>query len=130
MVKTHGLSHVGKAKAAEPKVVQYIATEAARRYGPIEPGLAEKLQRNIRRNFRVTVGRAEIQQQAEHYKEMYTYAASILSRFLSPPKGKYADPADVDLPRFLAALSQRFPQDPREVIDTISWYTVHYEYLR
>ena len=55
-----------KAKAAEPKVVQYIASEAARRYGPIEPRLAEKLQRNIRRNFRVTVDRAEIQQQAEH----------------------------------------------------------------
>ena len=116
--------------ALEPKVVQYIAVEAARRYGPLEPRLAEKLQRNIRRNFRVTVDRDEIQRRAEHYKGMYTYAASILSGFLSPPKGKYADPSDVDLERFLAALSQRFPQDPKEVIDTISWYTVHYEYLR
>ena len=35
--------------ALEAKVVQYIATEAARRYGPLEPRLAEKLQRNIRR---------------------------------------------------------------------------------
>jgi hypothetical protein len=110
--------------------VQYIAAEAARRYGPIEPGLAEKLRRNIRRNFRVAVDRAEIQRRAEHYKDMYTYAASILGRFLRPPKGKYADAEDVDLESFLAALSERFPQEPREVIDTISWYTVHYEYLR
>ena len=116
--------------ALDPQVVQYIASEAARRYGPIEPGLAEKLARNIRRNFRVTVDRAEIQQRAEHYKDVYTYAASILSRFLSPPKGRYAEPEDVDLEKFRAALTEPFPQEPGEVIDTISWYTVHYEYLR
>ena len=116
--------------ALDPKVVQYIVSEAARRYGPLEPGLAQKLQRNIRRNFRVTVDRAEIQRRAEHYKDMYSYAASILGRFLSPPKGKYADPSDVDLQGFLAALTDRFPQEPKGVIDTISWYTVHYEYLR
>jgi len=129
MVEAQGVTD-GPGGVLEPKVVQYIATEAARRYGPIEPGLAEKLQRNIRRNFRVTVDRAEIQRRAEHYKDMYTYAASILARFLSPPKGKYVDAADVDLEKFLATLTARFPQEPEEVIDTISWYTVHYEYLR
>jgi hypothetical protein len=119
-----------KDAAREPKVVQYIAAEAARRYGPLEPDLAQKLQRNLRRNLRVTVDRAEIQRQAEHAKEMYAFAASILGRFLSPPKGKYADPSDVDLDGFRAALVRQYPQDPNEVIDTISWYTVHYEYLR
>ena len=119
-----------KDAAREPKVVQYIAAEAARRYGPLEPDLAAKLQHNIRRNLRVTVDRAEIQRQAEHYKAMYSCAASILGRFLSPPKGKYADASDVDLDGFRAALVRQFPGEPKEVIETIAWYTVHYEYLR
>ena len=129
MAQTQDMTR-GPDGALDPKVVQYIVSEAARRYGPLEPGLAQKLQRNIRRNFRVTVDREEIQRRAEHGKEMYTYAASILGGFLSPPKGQYVDASDVDVERFVAALSQRFPQDPKEVIDTISWYTVHYEYLR
>ena len=129
MVQTQDLMP-GPDGALDPKVVQYIVSEAARRYGPLEPGLAQKLQRNIRRNFRVTVDREEIQRRAEHGKDMYTYAASILSGFLSPPKGKYADPSDVDLQGFLAALTDRFPQESKGVIDTIAWYAVHYEYLR
>ena len=112
------------------KIVQYIAREAVRRYGDIEPRLAEKLQRNIRRNFAVTVPREDILRLAGHYKDVYAYASSILATFLHPQRGKYADPVDVRIPEFIAALRKRFPREPRTVIDMVAWYTVHYEYLR
>jgi hypothetical protein len=114
----------------KPKVVAYIAQEAVRRYGAIEPRLPEKLQRNIRRRFEVTVPREEVLRLAEHYKAMYGHASSALPKFLTPPKGRYVDASDVRIPAFLAALAKRYPKETKLVIDIVAWYTVHYEYLR
>jgi hypothetical protein len=110
-------------------VVEYIAREAVRRYGPIEPRLPEKLQRNIRRNFKTTAGREEILRLAGHYKGAYAYASGILPRFLNSPKGKYVDPADVSMAAFMAAVRKRYPRESKAVLDIIIWYTVYYEYL-
>jgi hypothetical protein len=112
------------------EVVGYIAREAVRRYGPLEPRLAEKLQRNLRRNFRVTVPREEIRRLAEHYKAAYAFASATLPRYLRPRAGRYADPADVRIAGFAAALKKRYPRESRAVRDTLVWYTVYYEYLR
>jgi len=114
----------------EPEAVQYIAREAARRYGPIEPGLPEKLQRNIRRNFHVTVSRETILRLAEHYKEMYTRASSLLPAYVGPRTGRYVDPADVKISQFVAALRKRYAKESKPVVEMIAWYVVHYEYLR
>jgi hypothetical protein len=111
-------------------VAQYIAREAVRRYGPIEPRLPEKLQRNIRRNFHVTVPREEILRLARQYKDLYAYSSSILATFLIPPKGPYVDPADVRIPEFIAALRERYRKESKAILDIVAWYTVHYEYLR
>jgi len=111
-------------------VVQYIAREAVRRYGPPEPRLPEKLQRNIRRNFRTTVAREDILRLAKRYKAMYAYASSILPNFLRPRAGRYVDVADVRVTDFLVALRKHYSRESKAVLDTVAWYTVYYEYLR
>lgn len=112
------------------EVVHYIASEAVRRYGSIEPRLPEKLQRNIRRNFQVTVPRETILGLAERYKAIYEYGSSILGAYLLPPKGRYADHTDVRMTEFFTALTKRFPKESRRVIEMVVYYVVHYEYLR
>lgn len=125
---------VGRVAHAPPRVDGrirwYIAREAARRYGPLEPRLPDKLQRNIRRNFSVTVPRGKVLAWAEHYKQIYLFGQRALPRFLRPPTGRYADVADVRLQGFLSALGRRYREEPRAVLDTIAWYVVFYEYLK
>lgn len=110
--------------------MEYIAREAVRRYGDIEADLPDKLRRNIRRNFRVSVPREKILRLAEHYKGIYDYASSILASYLNPPAGKYVDWADVRIPALIAALRKRYPREPKYVIEMTVWYTVFYEYLK
>jgi len=114
----------------QPEVVFYIARESVRRYGPIEPRLPEKLQRDVRRNHRVTVPLDQILRLAEHYKAAYDFASSVLPQFLNPRKGRYVDPSDVDLRGLTAALRARYPRERRMVLEMIAWYAVFYEYLK
>jgi hypothetical protein len=108
----------------------YIAQEAFRRYGPIEPTLAVKLQRNIRRNLGVTVPRDEIQRLADRYKAMYEYGARRLGKYLRPASGYYAHSSDVKLPEFRADLAARYPSETRRTIEMLLWYVVFYEHLK
>ena len=112
------------------KAVEYIAGEAARRYGDLEPDVADKLRRNIRRNFKTVATREQVQRVAEHYKALYNYGAKILPRFLTPPKGACVDWADIRIPEFLAALKKKYPNEPQYIVRMIGWYVGHYEYLR
>jgi hypothetical protein len=108
----------------------YIASETARRYGPPEPRLAEKLRRNVRRNLGVSLDLDEVDALIRHFKQAYDYAASALPSFVGPQRGAYVDPADVRIDAFVASLRRQFPREPTAIIHTLSWYAVHYEYLR
>ena len=110
--------------------IRYIACEAFRRYGPLEPDVPAKLRRNVRRNFRVGATLERVHELAAHYKAMYEYAASRIPAYIRPVTGKYADPEDVRIPEFRAHLAARYPREPRRVLDLLTWYTVHYEHLR
>jgi hypothetical protein len=114
----------------DARVVGYLAREAVRRYGAIEPRLPEKLQRNVRRNFAVTIPREDVLSIVEHYKRVYGFGASILPRYLTPARGRYADPSDVRVPAFTLALRKRYPRERRAVLDLVAWYVVFYEYLK
>jgi hypothetical protein len=118
------------ASKLEGRIRWYIARETARRYGPLESRLPEKLQRNIRRNLKAAVPREDVLAWAQHYKDIYVYGRRILPRFLRPPAGRYADVADVRLPGFLGALRRRYRQEPRAVLEMIAWYLVFYEHLK
>jgi hypothetical protein len=109
---------------------EYIAREAARRYGDIEPRTVEYLQRNIRRNFGVRVPREDVLALLQRYKHVYAQAARLLPKFLMPPKGRYCDAADVRIPEFKAAIAAKFPEERAAVVDMIAWYAIFYEYLK
>ena len=109
----------------------YVAAEAARRYGAIEPDLARKLRRNLRRRLATTLPLADIDAFARHCKQIYAYGAEVLPTYLRPiPAGTYVDPADVDRPALLRDLRSRFPDEAATVIEGIAWYVVFYEYLK
>jgi hypothetical protein len=109
---------------------EYVAREAARRYGDLEPRTVEYLQRNIRRNFGVRVAREDVLALLLRYKHVYAQAARMLPKFLMPPKARYCDPADVRIPEFEAALAARFPEERAPVVAMIAWYAIFYEYLK
>ena len=112
------------------RAVAYIAREAFRRYGPLEPDLPAKLQRNVRRNFRVGMTRERVLEIAARYKAMYEYAAMEIPRYIGPSTGKYAEPEDVRIPEFLEHLAARYPREKRGMLEMLCWYVVHYEHLR
>jgi hypothetical protein len=116
-------------KRQSANVVEYIAREAVRRYGAVEPRLPEKLQRNVRRNFHVTVPRDEILLLVQHYKAVYAFAAAILPNHLGPQTGYYVEATDVQQAAFAAALKKRYPRESQAVRDIVIWYAVYYEYL-
>jgi hypothetical protein len=55
-----------------PDIRRYIATEAVRRYGPLEAGLSQRLRAYMRRNTSMFVDREEIQSTLALYKEVYS----------------------------------------------------------
>jgi hypothetical protein len=114
----------------EKEVLLDLATETVRRYGSLPPDFAEKMAKRIRRKFAVKIEPGEINNLAHHYKEIYTFGAAILKDYLSPPKGKYATPGDVDFDKFLNALIKKFPDDDLDILSKISGYVIYYEYLR
>ena len=107
-----------------------LANETVRRYGDLDPDFPEKMARRIKRKFSVKVETQIILEYIFHYKEIYGFAASILKEYLMHPKGKYADPRDVDVEKFLHRLSERYPDEDNEILEKISGWVVYYEYLR
>jgi hypothetical protein len=114
----------------DARAIAYIAREAARRYGPIEPDLPRKIRRNVQRNFAVSVALDDVAAWLAHYKAVYLFAAARLGQHLRPAAGRFADPADVDFAGLLRALGRRYPREDRELLGLIANYVVYYEYLR
>jgi hypothetical protein len=113
------------------QVRDYLAIEAARRYGPIEASLAPRLRRNIRRNFGVLLPLEIVAAQLEYYKSIYDSAAALLPRFLNPAApGEYADPAHVRWEAFVGAIARRYPREARGRLGQIANVAIYYEYLR
>ena len=114
----------------DPRVVEYVAREALSRYGPIEPGRAAKVRRNLRRNLALSVATEEIEALLRHYKELYRSGASLLRNHLRPPAGKLCDPGDVDFEGLVSALSAENPGDDRALLSLVANWVIYYEYLR
>ena len=114
----------------EKSVLLDLANESTRRYGDLPPDFVDKMARRIRRKFSVKVEHQKILQFALHCKEIYEFGKSVFRECLKSPKGKYADPSDVDEAKFLGRLVEKFPDDDIEVLTKVSDWVVYYEYLR
>jgi|WetSurMetagenome_2_1015567.scaffolds.fasta_scaffold395616_2 hypothetical protein len=113
------------------RIRDYIAREAFRRYGPIEPPLPSLTRRNIRRNFGVLLPLDLVTSQLTRYKSIYETAAKLLGKYLvKAPPGSFAHPSHVRWDDFVAAISKRYPREPRKVVGLGANYAIYYEYLR
>jgi hypothetical protein len=112
-------------------VLQYIAGDVSwRRYGDDE-NVPEKVRRNLRRRFRLSLSQERANRLVENYRRMYDQAAALLPRYVTPPPpGHYVDWSQVRIPEFLGALHRKHPREPRAAIKAVGWYVIHYEYLR
>lgn len=63
-------------------------------------------------------------------KLLYNSVASILTRHISEPKGRYVDWKDVDIPAVENEFKKRSPRETKDVIRLLTWHVIHYEYLR
>ena len=113
----------------------YAAREVVRRYRSVEANFAEKLRRNVRRNFKVTLSFPEIDRLLRHYTEVYRLSARLFPEFLYPPPvplppDKYASEDDVDMKGFMKRLEREYPDEPLKVIDLVAYYTLFYEHLK
>jgi hypothetical protein len=113
------------------RIREYLALQAARRYGPIEPSLAPLVRRSIRRNFGVLLAPELVASQLAHYKAIYDTAAALLGKHLkSVPPGTYANPSHVRWDAFIAAIAKRHPREPRKLLGLVANFAIYYEYLR
>jgi len=111
--------------------VWYIAAETVRRYGEPEPHLAQKLRRNVRRNLGLLPSEAQVQRLILRYKGLYNHVASVLSRHIhAPPRAKYVDWKDVDIPAVENEFRTRSPRESKQIVRMLTYYVIHYEYLR
>jgi hypothetical protein len=111
-------------------VLDYLAGEAARRYGPIEDDLPARLRRNLKRNLGVVLPEPEVAELLRHYKAVYDLAARSLRDCLKPPAGPTASPGDVDFERLLATLARAYPREASGRLGQIVNTAIYYEYLR
>jgi hypothetical protein len=114
----------------DPVIVEYVARESVRRYGTIDPRLPDLLRRNIRRRFKSSVARDELLRMILHYKDVYTFAASVLRSYQQAPPGKYLGKADLLMSDFLAALASRYTDEPPSILQIVADFALYYEYDR
>jgi hypothetical protein len=116
--------------AVTPEIRRYIAFEAVRRYGPLEPDLPQRLRRYIRRNTGVFVDRDVIASVLQLYKQVYGTAQKLLPRFRNASTGRYAEYEDIRVGEFLDALAAHYPDEPREQLQSAMDMCIYYDYLR
>jgi hypothetical protein len=126
--KAKGTRPVGRLGA---RIREYVAREAARHYGCIEPSLVRRTRRNLRDNFGVLLAPDYVSSLLAHYKDVYETAAALLPAHLAPvERGTYADPSHVRWDGFVLAIAQRHRRERRELLGLIANFAIYYEYLR
>ncbi len=112
-------------------VLQYIAADVSRRRYGDDENVPPKVRSNVRRQFKVAMTLEHAVRLVERYRRMYTRAAALLPRYLKPqPRHVACDWSHVRIPEFIAVIRRRYPGEPVAVVRAVTWYVIHYEYLR
>ncbi len=117
------------AASIDPQVRLDLANETVRNYGEIKPDFPQKMAKRLKRKFRATVDVTTILTLANHFKEIYGFGASIIRNFITT-SGEYASLGDIRLDAFVTALTERYPDEDKEIIKTVGDWVIYYEYLR
>ena len=113
-----------------PDFQSYVAREAFRCYGDLDPRHSVRLRRNVRRNFSVSLPEEDAVRMTEHYTDMYAYAKRGLTQFIRPSTGEYAHSSDIRGEEFRAYIAAQYPAEPPYIVDMLVAYAIYYEYLR
>ena len=111
-------------------VLEYISRMIIRKSGFFEPRFADNLRRSVRRNFGVKVSQDEVRSFMSHYTAAYDFAVAALPPFIGPKRGKEISDEDVRKEDFVGHIGQRYPAEPREVLENIAGYAILYAYLK
>lgn len=109
--------------------MEYIAREAARRYGPIEPDLPGKVRRNVKRGFGSDLSTEEVRTLLLHYKEIYAFAASILRNNREYWEQDFVRSGDAAWQRFVGLLVEKYHRERRAILDMVAKCASYYELL-
>jgi len=107
-----------------------LATQTGRRCAILPPDFAAKMQRRLRRKFKVKLELDTIVSIVEKHVTIYRFAAAALRECLIPNNDIYASLSHVDDPKWMDKLAAQFPDEDPKILDEIANWVVQYEYLR
>ena len=110
-------------------IVMEIAYQTARKFGRADADFAAKMSRRLRRKFELKVSKDEILELALRFSEIYRFATARLMDCIRPSADGYARSSNVDDEKYLALLVEKFPEEPPDILSTISGWVVFYDYL-
>ena len=111
-------------------IILDLASQTGQRCAVLPPDFAAKMQRRLRRKFKVKVATEEIANVAAQHVAIYRFAASALRECLLPNDDIYASLSHIDDPNFMGKLSVQFPDEDPKILDEIANWVIQYEYLR
>ena len=107
-----------------------LANQTGQRCAVLPPDFVAKMQRRLRRKFKVKVAAEEIANIAAQHVVIYRFAASVLQECLLPNDDIYASLSHIDDPKFMSKLTAQFPNEDPKVLDELANWVIQYEYLR
>ncbi len=107
-----------------------LASQTGQRCAILPLDFAQKMQRRLRRKFKVKLELDTIVRIAENHVTIYRFAASVLRECLIPNNDRYASLNHLDEEKFMTKLAVQFPAEPPEILDEMAHWVIQYEYLR
>ena len=107
-----------------------LASQTGQRCAVLPTDFAQKMQRRLRRKFKVKLELDTIVHIAENQIAIYRFAASVLRECLIPNNDQYASLNHLDDAKFMAKLAAQFPAEPPEILNEIAHWVIQCEYLR
>lgn len=111
-------------------VVLDLARETCQKFGILPPDFAQKMRRRLQRKFKVKVSTQEIDVLANHFADIYRFAALTLKECILPHTDEYASLSHVDDQKFMSTIQAQFPDEAPEILQEIAHWVIQYEYLR
>lgn len=107
-----------------------LASQAGQCCAVLPPDFVAKMQRRLRRKFKVKVELDTIMSIVEKHASIYNFGAAVLHECLLPNNDVYASLSHIDDVKFMVKLAAQFPAEPPEILNEIAHWVIQYEYLR
>ena len=113
-----------------PAILLDLASQTGQRCAVLPPDFAQKMQRRLRRKFKVKVELDTIASIVEKHASIYNFGAAVLRARLLPSDDVYASLSHIDDAKFMAKIAEQFPNEETAILNEIAHWVIQYEYLR